>query len=237
MPMSIGQRFGVCEDITMISMVGERGIVGDRIAVEQGNPAARRPRRSVRVSRRMLAALSAIVASLSVIALILAPTGHTTAHPGNTGGSCTCHPSTTTTFETITGLPAGTYNPGQAYSVTVSIADTNGATGYNSFDFMVTAGTITSSDPNVKIYTAQEAVASVFTVSSWTLTWTAPATGSVSVNGWAVFGGGQMSNSPYNHLTYTLNPVSIPEFTTLLVPVVGMLGAIFVSTRIAKKKS
>jgi hypothetical protein len=228
----------MCEEIGMSTLVGDTGIVGDGIGSEQGNPPARRTRRPIHVTRRSFAALSAIVASLGVIALILAPTGHTTAHPGNTGGNCgNCHPAPTSTFETIAGLPAGTYSPGQAYSVTVSVADTNGATGENSFDFIVSAGTVTSSDPNVKIVSAKEAAATVYTVSSWTLTWTAPTTGSVSVDGWAVFGGGQLQNSPYNHLTYTLDPVAIPEFTMLLVPVVGMVGAIFVATRVAKKKS
>lgn len=188
------------------------------------------------ISRRKLVVLLTIMASAGMIALILVPANESTAHAGNTGGACdSCHPTTATTFLTVTGLPASLYVPGQAYTVTISIADTNGATGRNSIDFIVSAGTVTSSDPNVNVASSTEAVSSVYTVSTWTLTWTAPLSGQGTIDVWGVFGGGSRNTSPWNHHTSTLNPSAIPEFSTVVVPLVGILGVVILVTRVSKK--
>lgn len=188
------------------------------------------------ISRRKLAVFLTIIASAGMLALVLVPANESTAHAGNTGGGCdSCHPTTGTTFLTVTGLPASLYVPGNAYTVTISIADTNGATGRNSIDFIVSAGTVTSSDPNVVVASSTEAVASIYTVSAWTLTWTAPTSGQATIDVWGVFGGGSRITSPWNHQTSALNPSAIPEFSTVVVPLVGILGVVLVVTRVSKK--
>jgi hypothetical protein len=147
---------------------------------------------------------------------------------------------------TVTGLPAGTYVPSQQYTVTVTITDTNsGSTGENSFDLLATAGSITESDPNVEVNTptsgysaeasADDTVASM-TATTFTLVWTAPASGSVTIEVWAVMGDGAGGTADiWDHETYSYT--AIPEFPTLLVPVLGAVGALVLASRLSSKKS
>lgn len=51
-----------------------------------------------------------------------------------------------------------------------------------------------------------------------------------------VGGTGAGIGSPYDLDTFVLNSSAIPEFSLVLVPVVGMLGAVFVIYRLSKKK-
>lgn len=138
----------------------------------------------------------------------------------------------------ISGLPNASYEPGNAYTITISIIDVNGATGSNSFDFIVTAGTVSSSDPNVLIVSGnQEAHAGVYTVTSWTVVWTAPSSGSAQIDTWTVWGGGSRTSSPWNHDLRSLNQTGIPEFPTILIPAIGAVGAVVVLARVTKKRN
>ncbi|MGQ9588468.1 MAG: hypothetical protein ACUVT7_08835 [Thermoplasmata archaeon] len=74
------------------------------------------------------------------------------------------------------------------------------------------------------------------TARQWTLTWTAPASGDVSVNIWAVYGDGSGKNSPYGRQTLNLSAGAIPEFTVILVPIAGMVGAVVLASKAAKKR-
>jgi hypothetical protein len=185
-------------------------------------------------------AVVAVIGVAAVLALVLAPAQRSTAHPDNTlsGGPCSdCHPSTTSTFLTITNLPTTTYTPSAVYTITITIADANGATGQNSFDFSVSAGTLSSTDPNVQVLANNtEAHAAVYTVSSWTLVWTAPASGSVQVETWGVYGGGSRSTSPWNHDLRTLSGTAIPEFPALLLPIIGVLATIVVAAKVSPRR-
>ncbi len=194
----------------------------------------------VALSPRRKVMTAAVVLSIAgFLALVALPARESNAHPTNTGGNCSnCHPSTTLHFLSITGLPNTTYAPGTAYTIIIHVIDTNGATGENSFDFIVSSGTVSSSDPNVGVLAGNlEAHALVYTISTWTLTWTAPSSGSPQINTWAVWGGGQLSSSPYNHDTRTLSATAIPEFPTLVVPVLGAVGVVVVVARLTKKRA
>ena len=196
--------------------------------------------------RVVVASIFTAGVALAVLAVVLAPSADTTAFPGRTGGTCqgssgNCHPVTGTSFLTVTGFPTD-YVPLQEYTITVTIADANGLSGENSFDLILSAGggTVAGVDQYVKNVSAQQvATNEAFntSVSSWTVKWTAPATGSVTVDTWAVYStGGAASDSPYEHVTTTVNAGAIPEFSGVLLPVVGIVATlVLVSRRRAKK--
>jgi hypothetical protein len=185
-------------------------------------------------------AVMATIGVIALLAIVLIPAQRGSAHSTNTlvDGPCSdCHPTPTSTFLTISNLPASTYIPGGVYTITISIADTNGV-GTNAFDLTVSAGTLSSTDPNVEVLgNSTEAHTLVDTVSSWTVVWTAPSSGDVKVETWAVYGGGSKITSPWNTDLRTLSDTAIPEFPTLLVPVIGIAGVLFVVSRIPKKGS
>jgi len=190
-----------------------------------------------------------VTAAIAVAAMALMPVDHTVAFPTREGGNCggssgTCHPFRTASFITVTGLPDGTYTPSTAYVVTISLTDSNGATGENNFNFILTGagGTLTTTDPNAEINSATQASANdlvtPMTVSTWTITWTAPASGSVTIDTWAVVSmtGATLINAPYDHTTVTLTDnTAIPEFPAILIPVLGIGVAVVVAAKMKKK--
>jgi len=146
---------------------------------------------------------------------------------------------------TVTGLPSGTYVPGQQYTLTISIVDTTPGTGYNSFDLLVTAGTLATTDPNAETntptagYNAEASandLVTPMTATTWTVVWTAPLSGSAGVEIWAVMGDGLTGTLDiWDHESYSYS--AIPEFPTLLIPVVGAVGALVLASRVSKRKS
>jgi len=212
-------------------MLGREGIVGHNVDVPE--------RRSIRpprkISRRVAAALILTAAVVAISAVALVPSSETSAFPGRTGGTCqgstgNCHPANAASFLTVSGFPSF-YIPDQEYTITITIADGNGLfVGENSFDLILAAGSgsVAGIDLYVKNFTTTEvATNQAFntTVAQWTVKWTAPSSGSVTVDTWAVYGlGGTPSDSPYEHVTTAIT--QIPEFTGLLVPVVGIVAAL-----------
>jgi len=185
----------------------------------------------------------AVMATLGVIAVltvVFVPALKGSAHSNNSlvDGACSdCHPAPTSTFLSISNLPTSTYTPGGVYTITISIADTNGV-GRNAFDLTVSAGTLSSTDPHVEVLVNNtEAHTLEDSVSSWTVVWTAPSSGNVKIETWAVYGGGSKVTSPWNQDVRTLSTTAIPEFTTLLLPVIGIAGVLLVVSRISKKGS
>lgn len=146
---------------------------------------------------------------------------------GRTGGGCdVCHIGPTVeSIITVSGIPA-LFTPSQTYTLTITMVDAFTG-GSNSFDMDVDVGTLSSSDPNVNIKSATEAASKGdYTVTSWTVDWTAPASGSsVTFDTWGVNG---------DDLTTRMDPVDndidssvvIPEFSTILIPIVSILGLI-----------
>jgi len=218
-------------------MTSRTGFTGKSIRVVRRTPKALQ----MPGGRKSTLAVMATLGVIAVLAVVLVPSLKGSAHSYNTlaDGPCSdCHPAPTSTFLSFSNLPTSTYTPSQAYTITISIADTNGATGANAFDFTVSAGTLTSTDPNVSVLgNNTEAHTLVDTVSSWTVVWTAPSSGSVKVETWAVFGEGSKSTSHWNQDVRTLSTTAIPEFPTILLPVIGIAGVLLVVSRISKKGS
>lgn len=211
-----------------------------------------RNRREVRgaFGGKRLTALAVVASAFAILALVMLPSGNSTARPILEGTPCGdtysgCHDGAqTASMLTVTGLPGGSYVPGQPYTVTITITDTNGgATGENAFDFLVTGGTVTESDPNAETNTppagyAGEASAddsvSPMGATTWTVVWTAPASGSATVEVWAVMGdgaGGIHDIWDYETQSYS----DIPEFPTLVLPLIGVLGILVVVVRFKRK--
>jgi hypothetical protein len=216
-------------------LTSKTGFTGRCVAVQHKVP---KPDRGPSGRKAAIAFLAAI-GIIGLLAVVVIPTQESSAHSDNTlslGACSDCHPNPTSTFLSISNLPTSTYTPNQAYTLTISIADANGATGRNAFDLTVSAGTLSSTDPNVAVLgNNTEAHTLVDTVSSWTVVWTAPSSGNVKVETWSVYGGGSKATSPWNQDVRTLGTTAIPEFTTLLIPVIGIAGVLLVVSRISKK--
>jgi len=189
--------------------------------------------------------LTGIVAGIVAFALI--PSQHGSARPTFTGGDCSdtyggCHDGgQVVSMMTITGLPAGSFVPGQPYSIKVTITDTNGAaTGQNAFDLLINAGTLASSDPNVEIVSStSEAKANTGVdlklATTFNVTWTAPLTSSADIVIWGVMGDGAGSTHDiWDREAYSYN--AVPEFPVLLLPIVGIGIAVVLAMRLSKKK-
>ena len=222
-------------------MLDRTGMTGEKVRTQE--------RETSRVGgggrRIVLASVLAAGVILGVIAVVLAPATQTEAFPGRTGGNCgsPCHPVTATSFLTVDGFPTD-YVPSQQYTITVTVTDTNGlSVGENSFDLILSAGggTVVGVNQFVKNVSAtQVATNQAFntTTNTWTVKWTAPASGAVTVDTWAVWGsGGVASDSPYQHLTTTVNPTVIPEFSSLLLPIAGIGAAVVIVAKLSRRRN
>jgi hypothetical protein len=140
----------------------------------------------------------------------------------------------------VTGLPA-TYTSGATYEITIHVNDVNGVSGENGFYMNLSGGgTFLNPGPNAEVNTATTASTAdtrPMTVDTWTVNWTAPSSGSVTIHVWAVSANdvdtGQAA--PFDEQIITLDSTAIPEFTTLLVPILGLVGVVFVLAKISKK--
>jgi hypothetical protein len=98
---------------------------------------------------------------------------------------CTCHDANpdASVIITVTGFPVE-YTPSTTYPVTITVS--GGAAGVEGgFNLEVSAGTLSTSDTNVNINAPQDqATQSNDLVRSWTISWTAPSTGTGTVNVW-----------------------------------------------------
>jgi hypothetical protein len=196
-------------------------------------------------ARKKVAGLVVVIGAIALLAVALVPASNSTdAYPDREGG-CGCH-STQATFLTVNGLPTGTYTPGLQYAVDVIVADPNGLTGENAFSFRITlptvgGGTLATTDPNVEINTAIQASANdtviPMTATQWTVLWTAPASGAVTINITAVVNQTSiLGTPPYDRYTVTLTEgAAIPEFPALLIPVVGIGLAVVVAAKVTRR--
>jgi hypothetical protein len=140
----------------------------------------------------------------------------------------------------VTGLPVGTYTPGLQYTIVITVVDTNGATGQNNFDIIASAGSFSTTDPNAEVNaptTGAEASASdlviPMTATSWIVVRTAPSSGSVQIDIWAVMGDGAVGMFDiWDHEPYTYS--IIPEFSLVLIQVISVLAIIILVSRTRK---
>src|SRR4030042_709115 len=164
-------------------MAPERGVTAD--VVEQRTRI--RTARTHRTYRFRMAALVGVAGFVLLLALAFPPVQATTATTPREGPCGGCHPTGAEGLLTVTGLSA-TYDPSVTYTITITVADANGANGENSFSMDVSGGTMTAAmqtDPNVEI-NSENARASandgvpIMSVSSWQVKWTAPSSGQVT---------------------------------------------------------
>ena len=221
------------------SMVGD-GVVQKR-RVSTGKPGLFR---NLVGSRRRIVSAMTVIAIASIALITLLPADQTAARPTREGGACDgCHGGAETpSMLTVTGMPSGTYVPGQQYTLTITITDTNGATGENAFDLLATAGSLTTTDSNAEIntpttgYAAEASANDLVTpmkATSWTVVWTAPLSGNAAIDVWAVMGDGTTGTSDiWDHENYSSK--AIPEFTSILIPIAAIVGVLVLAYRIKK---
>ncbi len=106
-------------------------------------------------------------------------------------GSCHGDTEDMTIIITLTGLPAS-YTPDQTYPLTLSVSGGTG-TSEGAFNLEVSAGTLSTTDPNVDIdSTPNQAAQNTDQFTSWDMDWTAPSAGAGTITVWTV---GMTSNA------------------------------------------
>jgi hypothetical protein len=235
-----------------MSITDRHGMVGTGIVMAPDESPRRHGHiRNAMRSRRRAVSVVAMIAFTGLALLILLPADETSARPNREGGSCGapdgCHSGAQTpTMMTVTGLPAGSYVPGQQYTITITLTDPDTGTGENAFDLLVTAGSLSTTDSNAEVqttptsgYTAEASSNDAVTpmrATSWTVVWTAPLSGSATVEVWSVLGDGAPGTLDiWDH--ETSNYTAIPEFPTLLLPVVAVVCALVLASRMTKRKT
>jgi len=216
--------------------VGVKLTIGNSMTSENGSFC------DCRISRRKLASVFLAGSIIAIVAVAILPLGTTTARPIFEGGGCDgCHiGAQTPAMLTVGGLPVGTYTPSLPYTIVITIDDTTVGTGENNFDIIASAGSFSTTDPNAEVNTpatgaeasAKDAV-SPMTATSWTVVWTAPSSGSVQIDVWAVMGDGAVGSLDiWDHKSSTYSV--IPEFSLVLIPVIGVVSILILVSRIRK---
>lgn len=210
--------------------------IGNSMTSENGSFCDRR------ISRRKLASALLAIGLIALLAVALVPVDKSSAFPTREGGGCDgCHTGAQTpAMLTVTGLPVGTYTPSLQYTIVITIDDTSVGTGQNNFDIIASAGSFSTTDLNAEVNaptTGAEASASdgvsPMTATSWTVVWTAPSSGSVQIDVWAVMGDGAVGTLDiWDHKSSTYN--AIPEFSLVLIPVIGVVSIVILVSRIRK---
>jgi len=195
---------------------------------------------SARTKKSLIALMLSGVLVTGLSLMVLMPSG-SDAMPGWDMGStpCSgCHDGgDNDAIMTVSGIPAQ-YNPSQAYVITIDISDPNGAgVGENSIVINVTTGTFTTSDVNLSLVSSTEAASTNdYDVTQWTLTWTAPTSGDVTFEAWGVAGdGGSGTNEETDNDIHT--STLIPEFPTLMIPILSTIGIILLLGILRGRKS
>ena len=192
-----------------------------------------RPRISTKRKKIAIGVFLGALAAAMAFALI--PSEQASAFPTRTGGSCAgvnCHPTTSVSFMTVTGFPSGSYVPGMNYSITLTVLDAS-TEGDNNFNFIVSAGSLGTLDPDTRVISTLQVAADVTTTNSWSFYWVAPASGSVTADAWAVDGSNIGRDAPYEHQTFGV--AEIPEFGILFVPIAGILGVLILAKRLKSR--
>jgi hypothetical protein len=141
----------------------------------------------------------------------------------------------------VTGLPA-TYSPDATYTITIHVNDVNGVAGENGFLLNLTGGgTLTNPGANVEVNDPAGVASTIdtrpMTVDTWTVDWVAPSSGAVTIHVWAVAANDvdTGSSAPYDEQIISMDSTTIPEFTTLLVPIIGIVGVVVILAKVSKR--
>ena len=145
---------------------------------------------------------------------------------GTYQGNCGCHgPANTATTVAINGLPTF-YNPGQAYAITVTVA--NSTLPFAGFQIQTNVGTLATTDADVTIqggnmsagHNARKAISGG--VATFSLTWTAPNPGGTAANITAVgnavngsgTGGDAWNSAPNSNIALPVNYLNLSASQT-----------------------
>lgn len=167
-----------------------------------------------------LLAIGSMVAYLTLTSSSGGQMGVSTSGCG--GGTCHGGSANAATSIALTGIPAGGYTPGTAYNVTLSV--TNMSLGKAGFDLSVSGGTLSNNSSGTMLMGTElhhtTPATAVSGVSSWTFTWTAPASGTVNFNiaANAVNGNSQSSGDVWNKVTLPFSPASTASAPTITAP-------------------
>lgn len=167
-----------------------------------------------------LLAIGSMVAYLTLTSLSTGMSSVSTSGCG--GGGCHSGSANSATAIALTGIPAGGYTPGTAYNVTLSV--TNMSLGKAGFDLSVSGGTLSNAPSGTMLMgtelhhtTPGNALSGV---TSWSFTWTAPASGTVNFNisANAVNNNGQTSGDVWNKVTLPFSPATTAAAPTVTAP-------------------
>jgi hypothetical protein len=198
--------------------------------------------RKVRESRRVVIPLVIIaLASSGVLAFVLAPVDTGSASPSREDACTGCHDTIVETLLTVSGVPAE-YTPGAVYTITIQVDDLNGANGENGFYMMSDAGVFSNPGANAEVNsdtTASTVDTRPRAESSWTVDWTAPLTGTVTIHVYAVSATDASTgiSAPGDDDIVTASAgAPIPEFSMLLLPIVGSALVALGVARLSRKR-
>jgi hypothetical protein len=219
-------------------MIARTSFTGDGVMPKHKRPVGK----SYAITRRQGVALTFSVVAIALLALAFVPVDRTSASPSRETPCGNCHDVGADTLMTVTGLPAE-YTPSTTYTITITVDDLNGANGENGFYLTIDAGTLSNPGPNAEVNDPAASASTVDTrprpEASWTVDWTAPASGTANIHVWAVSATDTLtgSSAPYDDDTFAISPsAAIPEFHVLLLPIVGIAGIILIAAR-AKGKA
>ncbi|MBU1914550.1 MAG: hypothetical protein KJ563_05085 [Candidatus Thermoplasmatota archaeon] len=219
------------------SRMDRTGLTGEFVKVTERPPRAAAPT----TSRKRVASLLALVGTIVLLAVALAPASISTAQPSREVDCTPCHDVQSVGMLSVSGLPA-TYTPGATYTIFINVTDVNGASEENGFLLTLSGGgTLLNPGPNVEVNNpaaiASTADTRPMTVDTWTVDWTAPSSGAVTIHVWAVSTTDTETGAgaPYDDQIINIDSTLIPEFTTLMLPVLGLVGVVVVLAKISKK--
>lgn len=181
-----------------------------------------------------------VIAMTILLAVAIIPTNANSRETFTYAGGVPCYNchggSNVDSILTVTGIPT-TWTPSTQYAITIAINDPNGAgTGKNGFVLQVSAGSLSTTDPNVGIDTTTTASANTdYTINSWNLVWTSPASGSsIDWDVWGIAGDGAGGTNE-NYDNDQFSSMLIPEFSDIVLPILAIIGVVLVMARIRRK--
>lgn len=121
--------------------------------------------------------------------------------------------------------------------------DLNGPdAGENGFYLTVSGGTLSNPSAYAEVNSATSASTAdtrPMRTSTWSVDWTAPSSGDVTIRVWGVSASDTAvgSKAPYDDDTIVVSAGMIPEFPALLLPVVGLIGTILLAATVSKRRA
>ena len=143
---------------------------------------------------------------------------------GNTGPSCGCHGgASSSTSVSLSGQPSS-YVPGQSYTLTVTVSNSQISGTNGGFSLDASSGTFSNPGSNAKLDSGK-VTHSNKNARSWTVDWTAPSSGSGTINfdvvGNAVNGASGNNGDAWNTATYNVAEQppqnQVPSVTNLVI--------------------